>query len=95
MSTNENALTVAEAAAIIGCTADEVRRLIDTGQLKAHFKNVAPNPKRKRWRILPRDLEAFILARANRGQIMARIRRPRRTPAGGASSVREYLAAAK
>lgn len=64
MSASGCYLTVAAAAEIAAVTPWWVRRLINTGELRAI--NVAARGKRNSWRIDPADLAAWMTSRENR-----------------------------
>lgn len=64
MSADENLLTTKEAGATLGLSPWWVRRLIDSGELRAI--NVGGADKSARWRIGPEDIVAFMRSRESR-----------------------------
>lgn len=71
------ALSVAQVAERLGIRTHSVLDLIHSGELRASDVSLKPGG-RPRWRILPADLEAFLLRRSH---LASPPRRRRRKPA--------------
>ena len=61
-------LTPPGVAKILGCNADKVRALIESGQLDAIDTSINSDTGRPRWRIEPAAFERFKVARSNTGR---------------------------
>lgn len=66
ISEDEALLTTKETASALGVTPWWVRRLIDSGELRAI--NVGGPDKSARWRIDPEDVVSFMRSRENRAR---------------------------
>jgi Helix-turn-helix domain len=83
MPVTGQSLIVSAVAKALCCDIDSVYVLIASGQLPAF--NIATNPKAKRksWRILDADLQAFIARRSSRPSPAPAVRKPRASKASG------------